>query len=88
MVIPQQTDLSIMRAMKLGVAQAAAQLGGYRWVQSGDGTEGKELPWSKIHPGVNTTLQDSSPRFFLVALAQGEVVGCLASTYERTKNRG
>ncbi len=45
-------------------------------------TEGKELPWDKIHPGVKAILQDSSLGFYLVALDQGEVVGCLAITYE------
>ena len=45
-------------------------------------TEGKELPWEKIHPGINAILRDSSLGFYLVALDQGEVVGCLAITYE------
>ena len=45
-------------------------------------TEGKELSWDKIHPGVKAILQDSSLGFYLVALDQGEVVGCLAITYE------
>lgn len=45
-------------------------------------TEGKELPWDKIHPGINAILQDSSLGFYLVAIEQGEVVGCLAITYE------
>ena len=45
-------------------------------------TEGKELSWDKIHPGVKSILQDSSLGFYLVALDEGEVVGCLAITYE------
>ena len=45
-------------------------------------TEGKKLPWDKIHPGINAILRDSSLGFYLVALDQGEVVGCLAITYE------
>jgi hypothetical protein len=45
-------------------------------------TEGRELPWDKIHPGIKAILQDSSLGFYLVALYQGEVVGCLAITYE------
>ena len=45
-------------------------------------TEGRKLPWDKIHPGIKAILQDSSLGFYLVALYQGEVVGCLAITYE------
>ena len=45
-------------------------------------TEGRKLPWDKIHAGVKAILQDSSLGFYLVALYQGEVVGCLAITYE------
>ena len=45
-------------------------------------TEGRKLPWDKIHSGIKAILQDSSIGFYLVALHQGEVVGCLAITYE------
>jgi GNAT superfamily N-acetyltransferase len=45
-------------------------------------TEGRKLPWDKIHPGIKAILQDSSLEFYLAALYQGEVVGCLAITYE------
>ena len=45
-------------------------------------TEGRKLPWDKIHPGIKAILQDSSLGFYLVALYEGEVVGCLAITYE------
>ena len=45
-------------------------------------TEGRKLPWDKIHPGIKAILQDSSLGFYLVALDQGKVVGCLATTYE------
>jgi len=45
-------------------------------------TEGKNLPWEKIHTGINAILGDSSLGFYLVALEQEDVVGCLAITYE------
>ena len=45
-------------------------------------TEGRKLPGDKIHPGIKAILQDSSLGLYLVALYQGEVVGCLAITYE------
>ena len=45
-------------------------------------TEGRKLPWDKIYPGIKAILQDSSLGFYLVALYQGEVVGCLAITCE------
>ena len=45
-------------------------------------TEGRKLPWDRIHPGIKAILQYSSLGFYLVALYEGEVVGCLAITYE------
>ena len=45
-------------------------------------TEGRKLPWDKIDAGIKAILQDSSLGFYLVALYEGEVVGCLAITYE------
>ncbi|MDA0272748.1 MAG: GNAT family N-acetyltransferase, partial [Proteobacteria bacterium] len=45
-------------------------------------TEAKNLPWEKIHTGINAILGDSSLGFYLVALEQEGVVGCLAITYE------
>ena len=45
-------------------------------------TEGRKLSWDKIHPGIKAIPQDSSLGFYLIALYQGEVIGCLAITYE------
>jgi GNAT superfamily N-acetyltransferase len=45
-------------------------------------TEGRNLPWDIIHPGIKAILQDRSLGLYLVALYQGEVVGCLGITYE------
>ena len=44
--------------------------------------EGTKLPWDKIHLGIKAILQDSSLGFYLVAMYQGEIIGCLAITYE------
>ena len=47
-------------------------------------TEGRRLPWDKIRPGIKAILQNRPLSSYLVALYQGEVVGCLAITYERS----
>jgi GNAT superfamily N-acetyltransferase len=74
-----------MRAMDIEVVQAGPQhsevIAEFNQAMAIE-TEGKTLPWDKIHPGINAILQDSSLGFYLVALDQGEVVGCLAITYE------
>ena len=74
-----------MRSMKIKVVQAGPQhaeiIAQFNQAMAIE-TEGKQLPWDKIHPGINAILQDSSLGFYLVALDQGEVVACLAITYE------
>ena len=74
-----------MRTMNIRVVQASPQhaevIAKFNQAMAIE-TEGKELSWDKIHPGVKSILQDSSLGFYLVALDQGEVVGCLAITYE------
>lgn len=74
-----------MRAMAIQVVQASPQhtevIAEFNQAMAIE-TEGKKLPWDKIHPGINAILRDSSLGFYLVALDQGEVIGCLAITYE------
>ena len=45
-------------------------------------TEDKQLDWDTIQPGVEAIIADPGLGFYLVALAEGEVAGCLAITYE------
>lgn len=45
-------------------------------------TEDKQLPWNRILPGVQALLANDGMGFYLVARADGQVVGCLAITYE------
>ncbi len=74
-----------MRAMDVEVVKAGTQhanvIAEFNQAMALE-TEGKQLDWDRIHPGVNAILRDSALGFYLVALDQGEVVGCLAITYE------
>ena len=45
-------------------------------------TENKLLDWKIVHPGVESVLADPGKGFYLVAVAEGEVVGNLMITYE------
>ena len=45
-------------------------------------TESKVLDHSVILPGVTTMLQDNSLGYYLVALKEESVVGCLGATFE------
>ena len=78
-------DLFIMRHMNIHVVQAdpkhADIIAEFNQAMAIE-TEGKALPWNKIHPGIKAILQDRSLGFYLVAMDQEEVVGCLAITYE------
>ena len=78
-------DLFIMQHMKIHVVQAdpkhADIIAKFNQAMAIE-TEGKALPWDKIHPGIQAILQDSSLGFYLVAIDQEDVVGCLAITYE------
>lgn len=50
--------------------------------QMAEETESKQLAWDSIRPGVEAMLTDPGLGFYLVALVDDAVAGCLAVTYE------